>query len=997
MEFKSYHKDHDFLHVGCEEPRAYFIPYESEEKALENNRDDSEYLLNLCGDWNFRFYESFEDLEDDFLSLPFKEKMLVPSSWQNCTEKGYDAPQYLNSNYPYPLDMPHIPDENPCALYSKDVILPENFEGKKIYINFEGVDSCFYLFVNNEFAGYSQVSHCTSELNITEYLKAGKNKIDVLVVKWCDGSYLEDQDYFRLSGIFREVYLLARQENHLKDIYVRQDVSESLKYATIKFETDKCVKFTLTSPDGETVISGTTDEDVILENPVLWNAENPQLYTLIIEDGCEFIPFKIGLKRLEIKGAIMYLNNEKVKLYGINRHDTHPVLGHATPVEHMKEDLYILKRASCNCIRTSHYPNDPRFLEYCDEMGFMVIDEADIETHGMGFEYRNDWDWMRWSMLSTVDEWEASYVDRAKRLFERDKNHGCVVMWSLGNESGCGKNHRAMNKYIKSREPKAIIHYENAHLEFKAVPEGEDFKDISDVESRMYAPLDYTKNYLEQENIPKPFYFCEYVCSLTTGDIHAHVDLMEKYDELCGMCIWEMTDHAVAVKGKYKDVGYRYGSDFGDIPNDKLCCIDGLVFADRKLRPGYFEMKKAYEPFKITYENGKINIFNKRFFTTLGDVYFTWSVEKEGKVILSGEISDTDIAPRGEKEFKLFDIKDFDGITMLNIFCKMKEATYWCEKDYEIGFYQEVLSFERKEAVTSIYAPEFEDAKRFVKITADRAVYTFDKAYGRLASIVAEGKELLASPEKIQIWKAHAHNQDGIRDERKSASMEMARQKTYSSVISTTENSVIITVDFSLGGASVVPVIRGKKVYEFAGDGTVKISVDADKRESAPQLARFGLEFMLTDGMENMEYFGFGPTESYPDRHKACYKAHFKSTVTENFVNYVKPIENSAHYESIFGAVTDNDGKGLIFVADDNFSFNASHFTTDILEKTLHDDELIPLSQTVVNIDLKHDILGAKADYNFDFEPERKWDDNKLVFSFRVSPFDKNSDNPFEM
>ena len=997
MEFKSYHKDHDFLHVGCEEPRAYFIPYESKEKALAGNRDDSAYLMNLCGDWNFRFYESFEDLEDDFLALPFKEKMLVPSSWQNCTEKGYDAPQYLNSNYPYPLDMPNIPDENPCALYSKDVILPENFEGKKIYINFEGVDSCFYLFVNNEFAGYSQVSHCTSELNISEYLKAGKNKIDVLVVKWCDGSYLEDQDYFRLSGIFREVYLLARQENHLKDIYVRQDVAEDLKTATIKFEADKCAKFTLTSPDGKTFISGTTDEDVVIENPVLWNSENPQLYTLIIEDESEFIPFKIGLKRLEIKGAIVYLNNEKVKLYGINRHDSHPVLGHATPVDHMKEDLYILKRASCNCIRTSHYPNDPRFLEYCDEMGFMVIDEADIETHGMGFEYRNDWDWMRWSMLSTVDEWEASYVDRAKRLFERDKNHGCVVMWSLGNESGCGKNHRAMNKYIKSREPKAIIHYENAHLEFKAVPEGEDFKDISDVESRMYALLDYTKNYLEQENIPKPFYFCEYVCSLTTGDIHAHVDLMEKYDELWGMCIWEMTDHAVAVKGKYKDIGYRYGSDFGDIPNDKLCCIDGLVFADRKLRPGYFEMKKAYEPFKITFENGKISIFNKRYFTTLGDVYFVWSIEKEGKVILSGEIFDTDIAPRGEKEFNLFDIKEFDGITMLNIFCKMKEATYWCEKDYELGFWQKELSFERREAVTSIYAPEFEDGKRFVKITADRAVYTFDKAYGRLASIVAEGKELLASPEKIQIWKAHAHNQDGIRDERKSASMEMARQKTYSSVISTTENSVVITVDFSFGGASVVPVIRGKKVYEFTGDGAVKISVDADKRESAPQLARFGLEFILTDGMENMEYFGYGPTESYPDRHKACYKAHFKSTVTENFVNYVKPIENSAHFESIFGAVTDNDGIGLIFVADDNFSFNASHFTTDILEKTLHDDELIPLSQTVVNVDLKHDILGGKFDYLYEFEPERKWDDNKLVFSFRVAPFDKNSDNPFEM
>ena len=997
MEFKSYHKDHDFLHVGCEEPRAYYIPYESKETALTDNRDASAYLVNLCGNWNFRYYESFEDLEDDFLFLPFKEKMLVPSNWQHYTDKGYDAPQYLNSDYPYPLDPPFIPDENPCALYSKDVILPEGFSGKKVYINFEGVDSCFYLFVNNTFTAYSQVSHCTSEIDITEYLNEGKNKIDVLVVKWCDGSYLEDQDYFRLSGIFREVYLLARQENHIKDVYLRSEVSEDLKKAEIKIETEKTVSYILLDPNGEEILSGTSDKVIEIENPLLWNAEQPRLYKVLIIDGEEIIPFAVGLKRLEIKGAIMYLNNEKVKLYGINRHDSHPVLGHATPVEHMKEDLYILKRASCNCIRTSHYPNDPRFLGYCDEMGFMVIDEADIETHGMGFEYRDDWDWMRWSMLSTIDEWEAAYVDRAKRLFERDKNHGCVVMWSLGNESGAGKNHRAMNKYIKSREPRAIIHYENSHLEFKAVPEGEDFKDISDVESRMYAPLDYTKNYLEQENIPKPFYFCEYVCSLTTGDIHAHVDLMEKYDELCGMCIWEMNDHAVAVKGKNKEIGYRYGTDFGDIPNDKLCCIDGLLFADRNPRPGYYEMKKAYEPFKITYENGKISIFNKRFFTTLDDLYFVWSIEKDGKVILSGEIADTEIAPRGEKEFNLFDITEFSGITMLNIFCYMKEATYWCEKDYEIGFWQKELSFERSEAVTSVYAPEFEDGKRFVKITTDRAVYTFDKSYGRLASIIAEGKELLAAPEKIQIWKAHAHNQDGQADERKSASMHNARQKTYSAVIDTTENSVIITVDFALGGASVVPVIKGKKVFEFTGDGTVKISVDAQKRETAPVLARFGLEFMLTDGMENMEYFGYGPTESYPDRHKACYKAHFKTTVTDNFVPYVKPIENSAHYESIFGAVTDEDGKGLIFVADKDFSFNAMHYTTEILDKTLHDDELEPLSQTVVNVDLKHDILGAKNDYIYDFEPERKWDDNNLSLAFSVIPFNKKYDNPFEM
>ncbi len=996
MEFKSYHKGLENLHVGCEEPRAYFIPYETKEKALAGERNLSQNFINLCGEWNFRFYKSFEDLEDDFLNLPFNETIKVPSSWQVYTERDYDKPQYLNQDYPYPLDPPHVPDENPCALYETEVELTEDYLAEKVYINFEGVDSCFYLFVNGEFCAYSQVSHCVSEIDLTGKLFVGKNKIQALVVKWCDGSYLEDQDYFRFSGIFREVYLLKRAENHIKDVYIKTNVREDLQFATIKIETEKNVNFTLISPDGKE-FKGSTEGTVILEKPVLWNAEKPQLYKLILEDECEFIPFKIGLKRLEIKGAVMYLNNEKVKLYGINRHDSHPSLGHATPVEHMKEDLYILKRASCNTIRTSHYPNDPRFLEYCDEMGFYVIDEADLETHGMGLKYGRDWDWMRWSWLSTADEWEASYVDRAKRLFERDKNHGCVVMWSLGNESGCGKNHRAMRKYIKSRAPESIVHYENSHLEFTAVPEGEDFKDISDVESRMYAGLEYVKNYLEQENVPKPFYYCEYVCSMTTGDIHAHVDLMEKHDELCGMCIWEMTDHAVEVKGKNKEIGFRYGGDFGGYPNDILGCIDGLVFPDRTLRPGYFEMKKAYEPFKITYENGKAKIFNKRFFTTLDDVYFVWNIVKNGKIIKTGEILDTDIAPRNEKEFCLFDECEFDEITTLDFFCKMKEKTYWCEKDYELGFTQFVLNFERKEKSVSGTAPAVEDGRRFVKISTDKAVYTFDKSYGKLASIVSDGKEMLAEGDKIQIWKAHPYNQEGTAKDRRVDSMHKASQKTYSSVITVTDSSVVINVSFSLSGAFVLPYIRGEKKYEFTSDGKVKISIDATKSEDAKILPRFGIEFKLAEGMENMEYFGYGPGEAYPDRHKACYKGHFTSKVSDNFVPYIRPTENSAHFESIFGAVTNDDGKGLIFVADKDFSFNAMHFTSEMLDETLHDDELEALKETVVNLDLRHDIFGNRDDYFKQFEPERIWDDTKLIFAFTVSPFDKNTDDPFNM
>ncbi len=984
MTFKPYHKNLEDLHIGCEKPRAYYIPFESEEKAKVGERDNSMFFFNLCGEWNFRFYDSFEDLEDDFLLLPFCDKQNVPSNWQVDTGKGYDVPLYSNLKYPYPLDPPHVPDENPCGLYNRTLNIEK--KKKKYYLNFEGVDSCFYLFVNKEFVGYSQVSHCTSEFDVTDIIKNGNNEIDVLVVKWCDGSYLEDQDCFRFSGIFREVYLLERDIKHNKDIYIKQDVSENLTNAKLNIECDEKYEATVYNPDGEIILK-TSDKEIFIDSPVLWNSENPELYTVIIHSGDEYIPFEIGLKRLEIKNAVVYLNGKKIKLYGINRHDSHPGLGHATPVEHMLEDLYILKKCSCNAIRTSHYPNDPRFLTYCDRLGFMVIDEADIETHGMGFEYRDTWDWMRWSMLSTVDEWEDAYVDRAARLFERDKNHVSVVMWSLGNESGCGKNHRKMGKYIKSRDEKAIVHYENSHLEFKAVPEGEDFKDISDVESRMYAPLPYTEEYLKQDNIPKPFYFCEYVCSMSTGDIHAHIDLMEKYDEFFGACIWELTDHAVEITKEDGTKAYRYGGDFGDYPNDSICCIDGLVFPDRSPRPGMYEMKKAYQQFKITDCGlGKVKIFNKKYFTDLSDVYFKWQLVKNGKEILSGNIYDTDIKPREEKSFTLFEGKNISENTYLNIFCYTKNDAVWAEKDYEIGFEQIIYS---KEALKLSYpskAPEFEETKRYVKIFCDNVTYSFDKSYGRLISAVCNGEEIFAEPVKINLWKAHGYNQEGTVKEGKSASIEHIIQKTYSFDIAENDNHIEISFEQSLGGASVVPVLRGKTVYKIYSNGKIDISFIGDKRELAPKLPRFGFEFILKNGFENINYFGYGPNEAYPDRHKACRFDCFENTVTNNFVHYIKPMENSAHFGSIFGEVSNGRTAFKVYSHNEKgFLFNASHFTSDILEKTKHDDELVPLKETVVNIDLQHTICGSNSQYFLDYEPERIWNDNHIKFDFTIS------------
>ena len=991
MKIKAYHKDLKSLHIGCEKPRAYYIPYHSEQAALAGERNDSEYLTNLCGEWNFRFYNSFEDIEDNFLELPFEDSIAVPKCWQTEIGKGYDVPLYSNLRYPFPLDPPHVPEDNPAGHYNRKVNISKK-DGKAYYINFEGVSSCFYLFVNGEFAAYSQVSHNTSEVNITAYLNDGENVIDVLVVKWCDGSYLEDQDMFRLSGIFREVYILERSENCLKDIHVRTTVSDSLDNATVKSEAE-CDSYKLYAPDGIVAAEGKGKVDISLSAPELWSDENPLCYKLIVFSGEEVIPFTVALKKFELRGNVAYFNNQPIKVLGINRHDSNRKTGYYCTVEDMKRDLVLLKQGNCNSIRTSHYPNDPRFLDLCDEYGFMVIDEADIETHGMGFEYRDTWDWMRWSMLSTVDEWEEAYVDRAERLYERDKNHGCVIMWSLGNESGCGKNHRAMRKYIKSRDPEAIVHYENSHLEFKAVPVGENYSDISDVESRMYAPLDYTEAYALNKNAKKPFYFCEFACSMTTGDFHAHCDLFRKYPSILGGCFWELTDHAVITPS-----GDRYGGDFGDYPNDKVCCLDGVIFPDRSKRPGFYDMKKAYQPYEAEFNGGVVTVKNRRYFESLDDLYIEWHLEVNGESILNGRIDETEILPQSSKAYKLFDSIEENDCCYLTLYFKKKDASAWAEAGYETGFEQFDLSVRKeKEAIVST-APDCEETSRFITVSSGNVRYTFDKPYGRISSISLGGEELLAEPLKIEIWKAHGYNQFGDAEDRRSAEMHNGWQKTYSTELVRNSNRVSVVCEVSIGGPSLVPIIKGKLIYDFYADSSVKVSFSGEFRELLKEmnmrLPRFGFRFALKNGFENMEFFGKGPGEAYADRHKAQRYGKFETTVTENFVPYVRPIENGAHYGSRYGIV--GNGKSKIVFAPENadsFFFNASHFTPMMLERTNHNDELVPSENTYVYLDYKFDVRGGRGYYE-EVEPERKWDFEPIDFSVSFRPSEEKID-PF--
>lgn len=1001
MNFKPYHKSLENLHVGTEKPRAYFIPYDNLQDALSGDRNKSYYLTNLCGDWHFKYYRSFEDIEESFYEEDCEfsntDIVKVPGNFQLYDIDGIDKPLYSNLMYPFPTDPPHVPEDNPCAFYIRDFEISEEMLERDSIITFEGVSSCFYLWINGSFAGYSQVSHCTSEFNITKYVKEGTNRIAVLVVKWCDGSYLEDQDYFRLSGIFREVYILSRNKARLEDVYIKQSFNEELSLCTLNVDCtlteESPVLYGLASPKGDLLIQGESENNFNIEipSPLLWNDEKPYVYTLFITVEDEIIPFQLALRKIEIKDKKLLINGKSVKLRGINRHDSSAENGYAVTLDEMKRDLLVLKRANVNAIRTSHYPNDPRFYDLAEALGFYFIDEADIETHGMGYNTASDWDWMRWSMLSTVPEWREAYVDRAARLFERDKNHGCVIMWSLGNESGCGANHRAMREYIKSRDENAIVHYENSHLEFKAVPEGECFADISDVESRMYAGVNYIEGYLNDEQYSKPFYMCEYVCSMSTGDVYDYWELVDKYDNFCGGCIWELTDHAVNIPDENGNARYYYGGDFGDFPNDGICCIDGLVFPDRSPRPGYYDMKKVYEPFRGSYKNGELTVKSVRYFEDLSDLCLKWKLTSNADVLDEGIIDTLVIAPQSSASYKLFDEKDLDlkGDCFLTASICQKNDTVWAESGYEVGF----LQFELEAADVADTQTENEvsltETERYATINCGDAEYVFDKPYGRICSISKNGKEMLVEPAKFKMWHAPCYNRGSV-DEWVANHLHHVSQKTYKTTLSEKDGNVIIETDIALGGPANPPIFKGTVTYRFTKDGAVEIALKGDIRENAPLLPRLGIELLLNEENENIRYFGLGETETYPDRYKAARYGEYELTVSDNFVHYIRPQENSSHHKTRRVAVGKKGGYGIYAQGSGEtreFSFNASHYSAEQLTEVKHDFELKKEPYTILNLDGRFNAISESEELDND-ENNRLFDEKHVDFGFKIRVID---------
>ena len=710
MMIPRYYEDLNILHDNTMPMRSYYIPASQKMNTLIEHREDSDRFQLLNGVWKFQYYKSVYDLKEAFYRTSFNTKdfddITVPGVWQIA---GYDSPQYTNIRYPFPFDPPYLPQDIPCGAYVRKFTYHENIDAPKIYLNFEGVDSCFFVWLNGKYTGYSQVPHATAEFDVTKFLKEGENTIAVLVLKWCDGSYLEDQDKFRMNGIFRDVYLLKRPERAIWDYHITTQIKENTAKIKLNVTFDFSIPVSVTIEDQAraVVATDTISDDGSIEfkipNPTLWNTEHPYIYTLTLQSSYETIVDYIALRTIEIRDKVIYFNGQKIKFRGVNRHDSDPETGFTVSVPQIKKDLSLMKQHNFNSIRSSHYPNAPYFYQMCDLYGFMVIEEADIEAHGPYMLYRKeDTDYNRferWNEKIADDPiWEKSILDRVQHMVQRDKNRFCIVMWSMGNESAYGCNFEKALRWTKKFDPCRLTQYESAR--YRNYDVTYDYSNL-DLYSRMYPAMNEIEEYLEEDG-SKPFLLVEYCHAMGNGpgDLEDYFQLIQKDDRMCGGFVWEWCDHAIA-HGKTESgkTIYYYGGDHDEELHDGNFCMDGLVFPDRTPHTGILEYKNVYRPVRVVsydQETGKLVLHNYLDFDDLKDYLdIRFEVIKDGlSTVQKGKLSPFSVMPHTDDVTELNVTIPSEGKIYLKLIYRLKKETPFLKKNFILGFDEILLKNE---------------------------------------------------------------------------------------------------------------------------------------------------------------------------------------------------------------------------------------------------------------------------------------------------------------
>ena len=976
-----YHENPQKLHIGTMENRSYYVPFGSAKTAMEQPWEASDRLLLLSGDWDFAFFPRIEAVPETIAAW---DVIPVPSVWQN---HGYDRHQYTNVKYPFPFDPPYVPRENPCGVYRRTFALSKKAE--EIYcLNFEGVDSCYYVWINGEFVGFSQVSHSTSEFDITPYVRDGENELRVAVLKWCVGSYFEDQDKLRMSGIFRDAYILTRPRAHLRDFFVRAGIEENGD-GTIRVDFSRAggelpIKVTLYSPEGVTLNEQTVKDDtysVTIQTPALWTAETPALYTLLLEANGECIAQRVGIRVIEVKEGIVLLNGKPIKFRGVNRHDNDPVTGFTISRAQMIRDMRIMKEHNVNAIRTSHYPNAPWMVGLCDQFGFYVIDEADVESHGVMTLYHDidtnihhddpvivNMAHEAYSLLARDETYAELTLDRVRRCVLRDKNSPSVVIWSLGNESGFGPNFEKAGRWVKGFDPSRLCHYEGIDHLAPSLPND---TSMIDLYSRMYPKQSEVVDYLEKGDDPRPYILCEYIHAMGNGpgDAWDYQKLIDKYPRFCGGFVWEFCDHAV-YGGRTPDGKpiYRYGGDFGEYPHDANFCMDGLVYPDRTPHTAFAEYKNVIRPVRaelVSANPVKVRFSNWLDFTSLGDfATVAYILTVDGNRVEEGALNLPDIASHESAEIDIPIKLPESGKALLTLTYHQKHDHALTKAGHVLGFDQLTLREGRVLPTLSDGkkgAPAVHETKTHVFIKGEDFAYSFNRDTGLFDTMIYGGRSLLVHPMEYNIWRAPVDNDMYIRRKWREAGYDCAKPRVYSVAAEVDDRQVILRGKLSLAAVYRQKILEIDAAFAIDGTGRVNMTMNCKRNMEMPYLPRFGVRLFLPKAMDQVEYFGMGPSESYRDKHRASSLGRYVTTARRNHEDYIRPQENGSHFACDYVRVTGEDGAELLAFGESPFSFNVSPYTQEELTRKAHNWELAEADSTVLCLDYAQSGLGSNS------------------------------------
>ncbi|MCI1832803.1 MAG: DUF4981 domain-containing protein [Bifidobacterium sp.] len=1121
-----YYENLDRLHVGTMPNRSYYMPASARMDTTGEARGESDRFLMLDGDWSFRYYPSIHDLADEvdiahhtaspafyepgFLSDAARPEgfspIPVPGVWQN---HGFGSHQYTNVNYPFPLDPPFVPHNDPCGVYVRTFDYAADARAPRAYLNFEGVDSCFYAWMNGSLLGYSQVSHSTSEFDVTDYLHDGENTLAVLVLTWCDGSYMEDQDKFRTSGIFRDVYLLRRPEHFIRDYAttttilwsdgagqgrspsetapggpseiatapVASQASITCRFAfvgsgnlPVKIQcfdaNDQLVgearsTATARSPQSGDTAGAVADSpldapefnsdaraDITLDDPHLWTAETPYLYTIVYSTENEVITDHVGIRDIRVRDGVVEVNRKPIKLHGVNRHDSDPVTGPTISQTQIMRDLTLMKEHNVNAIRTSHYPNAPHFYDLYDRLGFYIVAEADNESHGTTSAYASDTGERatgeRWNhLIADNPAFIAPTVDRVQRSVERDKNRPSVIMWSMGNECAYGCTFEKALAWTKAYDPTRLTHYESAR--YVDPSHAYDFSNL-DVHSRMYPSLEDITDYFSDQgprgdgsagddgdNGTKPYVLCEFCHAMGNGpgDLEDYFTLIQRYAGMAGGFIWEWCDHAIArgTDSRGRSV-YAYGGDSGEYPHDGNFCMDGLVYPDRTAHTGLLEFKNVYRPARVRdfhASTGTLIVHNYMDFLALNDY-----VTATAQVMLDGEpqgkpipiaAHDLAIGPHADGMATLSGLRTPpEGKATLLVRYSLLHETDVLPAGFDLGFDEIALptanpvnakalriadprgAEPRETAYTRSPSPVtiLCDDSRIV-LHNDRFRYVLDRRTGLFSHMSAGNRDILIRPMELNVWRAPTDNDQYIRHEWHRAQYDHAYARAYSANVVRPSfadgrpgsRSTCEPVRIESTMAVVAPVVQRiadiDTVWTISPQGAVHLSMDVRRNTDFPFLPRFGLRLMLPKSMDAVKYCGLGPNESYVDKRRSSYHGVFHATTRTLFEPYIKPQENGNHHDCDWAAIGNRDI--TLFTAGDfdgerhmtTFDFQALPYTQEQLTAARHNAELEPAPASVVCLDYAQSGVGSNS-CGPQLEPRYRLDDDRFTFRLTLVP-----------